>query len=417
VLVRKLLNVVRVLSLLLSACVCSVTDLNASNPTNGAKAASMATAFVAIADDPSAILHNPAGLPFLRGSHIYGGITALSGSTEYKSPQGASEKSKPHIFVAPNLFITSDFGIKDMAFGLGIYSPFGIGGRTYSDWGLTRYISTESFIGTVAINPTFAWKPIPAFSFGVGLDYMYAQGKSKRMVNQQTLGAQDGGFAFEGNGGAWGFNVGLLYTLTEKINVGLTYRSRVDIKQCGTIKLEGIVPPLRPLFGGAAYETDAETTLHFPDNISFGIAFRPSERWTIGLDVEWYDWSRFSKSRIDIENEVPAAGFTDASADLGWKYQWYFKLGIEYKVQNGLFLRGGYLYGISPVPNRTLSPDNPDSNQHNLALGIGYKTEKFTIDGFGTFGYFTPRKVNNSILSGEYKNFNQTFGINLGYKF
>lgn len=392
-------------------------DLQASNPGLGAKAASMATAFVAVADDPSAILHNPAGLTFLQGTQIYGGMTGVNISTKYQSPSGSSEKSKPHTFVVPNMFITTDFKQKGMVFGLGVFSPYGIGGRTYSEWGLTRYVSTDSFIGTVAINPTFSWRPTPTFSFGIGLDYVFAKGNSKRMIDQSSLGAHDGKFEFEGNGGGWGFNIGLLYALTEKLNLGLAYRSRVDVKQCGTIKIEGIAPPLRPLFGGVVYKTDAETTIHFPDNISFGLAFRPTHKWTIGLDVEWYDWRRFSKSRLDILHEVPAAGFTDASVNLEWKYQWFFKLGIEYVVNEKIFLRGGYLYGVSPVPDRTLSPDNPDSNQHNFAVGIGYKFGNITLDGFYNAGLNVDRTVNNAILSGKYKNVIHSFGINLGQRF
>jgi hypothetical protein len=38
---------------------------------------------------------------------------------------------------------------------------------------------------------------------------------------------------------------------------------------------------MQPLFDGVVFETDAETTLHFPGNISLGIALRPSEKWTI----------------------------------------------------------------------------------------------------------------------------------------
>src|SRR3972149_2989284 len=42
----------------------------ASNPVEGAKAAGMGTAVVAVADDPSAIAHNPAGLVQLKGTGI-----------------------------------------------------------------------------------------------------------------------------------------------------------------------------------------------------------------------------------------------------------------------------------------------------------------------------------------------------------
>jgi long-subunit fatty acid transport protein len=66
-------------------------DLHASNPGLGAKAASMATAFVAIADDPSAILHNPAGLTFLQGTQIYGGMTGVNIYEKLEQPSRAIE--------------------------------------------------------------------------------------------------------------------------------------------------------------------------------------------------------------------------------------------------------------------------------------------------------------------------------------
>jgi long-subunit fatty acid transport protein len=69
------------------------------------------------------------------------------------------------------------------------------------------------------------------------------------------------------------------------------------------------------------------------------------------------------------------------------------------------------------VPDRTLSPDNPDSNQHNFAFGIGYKISKITLDGFYNAGLNVDRSVNNAILSGKYKNIIHSFGINLGQRF
>jgi long-chain fatty acid transport protein len=69
----------------------------------------MGSAFVAIADDPSAILHNPAGLAQVKGTNIYSGVTAVIPSTEYKSPSGASEETDFKFFFSPYLYISSHF--------------------------------------------------------------------------------------------------------------------------------------------------------------------------------------------------------------------------------------------------------------------------------------------------------------------
>src|SRR4030042_3077756 len=115
----------------------------AGAPVHGAKAAAMGTAFVAIADDSSAITHNPAGLTQLTGTNIYGGMTFVIPSTTYTSPSGRSEETDFQIFFPPHLYISSDLNTTDFRFGVGIFSPFGIGGRKWSNEGLTKYSSTE----------------------------------------------------------------------------------------------------------------------------------------------------------------------------------------------------------------------------------------------------------------------------------
>jgi long-chain fatty acid transport protein len=389
----------------------------ASNPTQGAKAAAMGTAVVAIADDPSAIAHNPAGLTNLKGTQIYGGSTALTIRSTFENPEGATEKTLFQIFVPPHMYACSDFGLENMAFGLGIFSPLGIGGRRWSEVGLTRYVSTESFTGTFDVNPSFAWSPFPGFSLGLGVDYIHAFSKSKRKIQQPFPGASDGDFKFKGDGGGWGFNLGVLYSFSEKTSFGATYRSRVKARQKGSVTLENIAPALQPLFGGSGFETHAETTAHFPAVVSAGVAFHPAKKWTFGFDVEWADWSRFSMISFDLEREVPEAGFTDVAMNLDWGSSWLLKFGMEHALTERISLRGGYVYVKSPVPDSTLSPDHPDSDQHNFAFGIGYKFGRHVIDAFYNFTFFTEREVTNPILSGKYEGIIHAVGFSLGYRF
>lgn len=134
----------------------SPTDALSGAPVHGAKAAAMGTAFVAVADDPSAITHNSAGITQLAGTNIYNGQSVLLLSSEYKNPEGQAESTQPQVFLPPHFYLTSDFGLDNLAFGLGVYLLYGIGGRKWSQTGLTSYVSTDSLIGTLHINPTFA---------------------------------------------------------------------------------------------------------------------------------------------------------------------------------------------------------------------------------------------------------------------
>jgi len=95
--------------------------------TQGAKAMGMGNAFVATADDPSAIVYNPAGIADQVGTHIYLGTTAIIPSTRYESTAGVSDETDAQVFYPPHLYISSDFGIKDVAFGLAICSGDEVG--------------------------------------------------------------------------------------------------------------------------------------------------------------------------------------------------------------------------------------------------------------------------------------------------
>jgi long-subunit fatty acid transport protein len=160
--------------------------------------------------------------------------------------------------------VSSDVKLKDMAFGLGIYSPFGIGGMKWSDTGLTRYAATDTLIGTFAIHPAFAWKVKPWLSIGGGVYYMRAMTDLERMVDQSALEASDGKLHLKGDGGGWGYNPGVLLFPGEKLSLGFVYRSHSTVGQDMTFAFEDIAPRLQPFIGGATFETDASSSVDFP---------------------------------------------------------------------------------------------------------------------------------------------------------
>lgn len=132
----------------------------------------MGGAFTGIADDPSAIAINPAGLTATKGVNSYLGVSALALSTEYTAPDDRSQKTESQIFFPPHLYLAAAFDTPDKVFGIGIFSPFGIGGRKWSESGLTRLYSTESLICTLMVNPTLAWQIHLKISIGMGIDYL-----------------------------------------------------------------------------------------------------------------------------------------------------------------------------------------------------------------------------------------------------
>jgi long-chain fatty acid transport protein len=245
---------------------------------------------------------------------------------------------------------------------------------------------------------------------------MWAKNKIVNAVDQSLLGANDARMNIEADGGGWGYNLGLLYRSRSNWAVGLAYRNGISIEQQGTLELTGIATAMQPLFGGSSFRTSVRTTTDFPEIADLGLAYRPTERWLVDVDMEWVGWSSFQRATLDLENEVPAAGVTDISVAQDWHDSWAYKIGGEYRLNHHLFVRTGYAYLGTSVPEKTLTAGNPDANQQNFSVGIGWHKVPWTVDGFYNFGAFRKRHVTNTILSGAYETRVHYLGVSVGYQ-
>src|SRR6266516_2556694 len=95
-------------------------------PNQDPEAIARGNAFVATADNPSAIYYNPAGITQLEGQNIHAGAYFLSTGVEYESPTGQKTETKSDFNTVPQLYYV--FSPKEIpfSFGLGVYVPYGL---------------------------------------------------------------------------------------------------------------------------------------------------------------------------------------------------------------------------------------------------------------------------------------------------
>jgi long-chain fatty acid transport protein len=75
-------------------------------PNQDAAAIARANAFVATADNPSALYYNPAGITQLEGHQVQFGMHALSVNSTFVSPTGVRSKTKGTFQPVPQLYYT-----------------------------------------------------------------------------------------------------------------------------------------------------------------------------------------------------------------------------------------------------------------------------------------------------------------------
>jgi long-chain fatty acid transport protein len=385
---------------------------------HGAKGSGMANAFAAIANNPSAIYFNPAGLVQLNGTHIMLGSTFILPTSGFRgpSPDVTETKMVKQIFYPINFYGTQQIS-EDIVVGLGVYNPYGLGTKWPNNW-VGRFISNEVKLRTFYFSPTAAIQIMDNFSLGVGLDYVYSTVFLNRKADLAPFDAE-ADIKLDGTGSGWGFRLGLLYKPTDKLSLGLSYRSQAKISFEGTtestypVALKGKVP---------VPEGDAKTSLTTPQNITFGAAYNVSGDLIVSADFQWIGWSVYEKLRVEFSN--PA--YAPLEATKNYSNAYIARVGTEYKLSKNLAVRGGLFYDKNPTPSEYVDPMLPDADRIGLSFGVGYNLfSNVTLDFAYVFLRFNERTVENSKVyyrgntgfNGTYNVFAHLLGFNISYKF
>ncbi|MBU2063955.1 MAG: outer membrane protein transport protein [Candidatus Omnitrophica bacterium] len=383
---------------------------------HGARASGRAGAFVATADDGSAIYYNPAGLTQIKEGLFQEEVFFVFRYSKYESPAGAGEKIT-QVAMLPNTYLVANPESDSWKFGIGIYVPFG----SFTEWsenGPLRYQATYNSLDTVVINPSLAFKINEDISVGLGADIYEGQVVSRKMVNYgRTIpGAADGFYELISEKTyALGYNLGLLYNIDESNRIGVSYRSRFSLYFDGNATISNI-PTGAP--GAPRTKVEAKAKYKFPDIFMIGYAHEFSDKLEMEADVHWINWSQHSSVLIDFE---PEGVFTDTFIAKDYSDAFIYKLGLEYLLNDKFSLRTGCAYSSEPVPAATFDPANPSNRRYSFYFGGGYKKNNFRAEMTLAATFFSDRYVDNSVgassgtsINGTYKTFipQVTLGVN-----
>ncbi|HLG93317.1 MAG TPA: outer membrane protein transport protein [candidate division Zixibacteria bacterium] len=197
--------------------------------------------------------------------------------------------------------------------------------------------------------------------------------------------------------GAWGIggNLGVLFKPTEKLSLGFSYHSPVSFKLKGEYDQKFFYPfnqsklnyfsvtnqaldGFRFVFSGQGRQIFlgpdvARATLDLPQDLGAGIAFSPSERWTVAADLAWYDWKVMDSVQITFEDTTLTAQLRRPTFQFGWKNTIRFSGGTMYRFRDSWVFRLGYFFDQSPIPDSTFNPLFLDvGNKHAFNLGVSW---------------------------------------------
>jgi long-chain fatty acid transport protein len=364
-------------------------------PDQDAFATARGEAFVATADNPSAIYYNPAGITQLEGNNLRAGIYGINYNPTYQPPKSAPNSGKTYTSsdnyaAIPQFFYTYTPSNCPVSMGLGIYAPYGGNISWPQDTGF-RTVAISGSLQYITINPVLAVKLSPEISIGAGIMVNYAKINIEQGLRQFYQDSPNY-FKFNADGWSVGYNLGARWQPLEQLSFGSTFRSAALVEVGGQTdyQLDPVIPKTHQ---------SAKADFNFPMTVVSGVSYRPTPKWNLEFDANYTDWSSFGTIDVHQAKEPPRPLKQDVPYNLDWQASWMYEFGVTRYFDHGWQVSCGYVFNESSVPDKYYTPLVADMDRHFFSIGAGRKGKIFDFDVAYQFGYGPTRTVTGSTPS------------------
>jgi len=367
-------------------------------PEQSLNSIALGAAYVAHTDGADSAYFNPANMVFdennkqmmeagLTLAHLpenkFSGYQALS-ATEYYQANGESEIEN---LTLPYLHYVSN-PIGKMRWGASLTVPGGLTKRWESDY--QKLFAQEFTLKIIEFNPVLAYKVSDNFAVGGGVRVIYSEGKVYSDGNQVDIPIKR---EMEGDTVEYGYNLATTYKPTEDINLAITYRSNINLKEEGDANL---------YIGGVGKQYSADVTVPLPAALNLAISKTWVDKFTLEFNYERTYWSKYKSLDFNYGSPIQerlVEPFDDPKIK-NWKDTNTFRLGATINMGNITYMMA-YAKDETPIPKEYVSYELPDSDGEIVSVGVRVKNSDELSWGLA---YLHDEKDSITLKAGENKN-------------
>ena len=328
----------------------------------------------------TALFHNPAQLSLLPNSFSTGSFNIMF-HPSYENRQGLFnqlpgpaqgalgfrpdadrhgyyDSTSREFPTAPNFGYRTD-RFAPFSFGIGMFGSLGFAFNHAAapEHGIPNNFFTE--LVSVSLAPALSYSLASNLHIGASINPTYGRLKTKSPTPAGRLDLDVRGPGVFGS-------VGVMYQPTDRLNLGLTYKTPGKIWMFGNARVDG---------GG----DDATVYFNIPQNVKFGFAYRVTDRLTVVGQARWSHLSVFDETRVRFKKYTllnqPAVGRA--------KDRWRTGAGLTYQISENLMLGVGFTYEPWAIKDDALKPTLADNTDMMVAFGGQYKHGPWIFDVVG----------------------------------
>ena len=368
----------------------------------------------------------------VRENGVQIGVNGAIAHVAFRSADGGPQRNLQNQPIVTPFNIYASFGPKDAKykFGVAVYTPYGSTLKYAAGWE-GRYALTEITLQSVYVQPTASYAITPTLSVGAGLTIL-AYG-NVNLQRDAPLPTGDAHLTLDGKTKTqFGYNAGIFFKPSDKLSVGVSYRSKISAKvEDGDLTISGLPAagtPSAGLINPRFTANKFSATLPLPAVASIGVGLMPTKKLTIGLDAALTFWSTYRTLDFAFSGNTGLINnSTTSSSKRYYEDALTFRLGGQYKVNDKLTVRAGTVYDMTAVKTGYVGPETPDADRYQITGGASYNVnEKFGIDASYVFESFLQRTQDRNDLlnagttdrvAGTYKTTIHIPGIGVHYNF
>lgn len=370
--------------------------------------------------DASTIYYNPAGLSRLKNIQVYASMGLIFPSTAYGNKDGESATTSPQTFTPFSFYFGGPIQQDSkFALGLGVYTSAGIGIK-WDDMWPGRYLVQSMDLNAISFQPTISYRASEFISVGAGFIYSVGSFDMRQSLPIHGVYGPDsvlddvGRAHLHGNANGVGFNIGVSIRPNDNLQIGITYRSQINMNLDGGTASFTVPNSLALQFPTTSFDS----RLPLPQVASIGVGFRPSEHLTLQFDLNYTGWNSYDSLKINFAQHTQA--LQNMHAPRKYRNTLTPRIGANYKLSRVVSLMAGFFYDPTPVTGGNVSPELPDADRFNFTCGIALKPlPRFTImAGFeGTTSVKRNATYDFGNFNGTYKTEAATPALALYYNF
>ena len=372
-------------TLLLSVVLCTGSFVQASQLTIPGLAASdglvVGNAVAYPFNAATALFHNPAQLSLLPNSFSTGVFNIMfhpsyenrhgifnqlpgpaRGALGFRpdaARHGYYESTSREFPIAPNFGYRTD-RFAPFAFGIGMYGSLGFAFNhdAAPEHGVVNNFFTE--LVSVSMAPSLSYSLASNLHIGASINPTYGRLKTKSPTPCGRLDLDVRGPGVFGS-------VGVMYQPTERLNLGVTYKTPGKIWMFGNARVcDGM-------------GDDATVYFNIPQNVKFGFAYRITDRLTVVGQARWSQLSVFDETRVRFEDHT----FLNQPAVGRAKDRWRMGAGLTYQISKNLMLGVGFSYEPWAIKDDALKPTLADHTDFMVGFGGQYTRGPWIFDVIG----------------------------------